>query len=80
MPDWNQIIYKSGDFFLPPSVKKVLDLSIYKSYNYSLNYVSDIKAELDKNDVVILDIDFYYGAWNEPGYRTPFAKTPIHQA
>jgi hypothetical protein len=35
MPDWNQIIYKSGDFFLPPSVKRILDLSIYKSYNYS---------------------------------------------
>lgn len=34
MVDWNQIIYKSGDFLLPQSVKKVLDISLYKSSNY----------------------------------------------
>ena len=35
MPDWNQVIYKSGDFFIPPSIKKMLDRSIYRTSNYS---------------------------------------------
>lgn len=35
-----------------------------KSYDYRLNYVSQIKNELKRKDPVILDIDFYYGAWN----------------
>ena len=35
MVDWNAVIYKSGDFFIPQSVKKVLDILLYKSYNYS---------------------------------------------
>ena len=35
MPDWNKVIYKSGDFFIPPSIKKMLDRSIYRTSNYS---------------------------------------------
>lgn len=35
MADWNKIIYKSGDFFLPQSIKKVFDILLYKNYNYS---------------------------------------------
>lgn len=35
MVDWNAAIYKSGDFFIPQSVKKILDILLYKSYNYS---------------------------------------------
>ncbi len=35
-----------------------------KTYDYRLNYVSQIKSELQNSDPVILDVDFYYGAWN----------------
>ena len=35
MVDWNKIIYKSGDFFIPQSIKKVLDILLYKNFNYS---------------------------------------------
>ena len=35
MVDWNKMIYKSGDFFIPQTIKKVLDILLYKSSNYS---------------------------------------------
>ena len=35
MADWNKIIYKSGDFLLPQSIKKVFDILLYKNSNYS---------------------------------------------
>jgi hypothetical protein len=35
MVDWNQLIYKSGDFLLPQPIKKVLDILLYKNYDYS---------------------------------------------
>lgn len=35
MVDLHKMIYKSGDFFVPQSVKKILDTLLYKSSNYS---------------------------------------------
>ena len=35
MVDYHEMIYKSGDFFVPQPVKKVLDMLLYKSSNYS---------------------------------------------
>ena len=35
MVDLHKMIYKSGDFFVPQPVKKVLDTLLYKSSNYS---------------------------------------------
>lgn len=36
----------------------------FYSRNFSLYYVSDIKSLLQNGTPVILEIDFYYGAWN----------------
>jgi len=33
--DWEKMIYHSGDFFLPKSLKKYLDKSIYMTNNHS---------------------------------------------
>lgn len=33
--DWEKMIYKSGDFFLPKPIKEFLDKSIYQTSNYS---------------------------------------------
>jgi hypothetical protein len=33
--DWEKMIYKSGDFFLPKPIKQFLDKSVYMTDNYS---------------------------------------------
>jgi hypothetical protein len=33
--DWEKMIYHSGDFFLPKSIKEFLDKNIYMTRNYS---------------------------------------------
>lgn len=32
---WNEMIYNSGDFFLPKPIKTILDKNIYVNSNYS---------------------------------------------
>jgi hypothetical protein len=33
--DWEKMIYRSGDFFLPKAIKQTLDKNIYMTTNYS---------------------------------------------
>lgn len=35
MVDLHEMIYNSGNFFVPQPVKKVLDILLYKNYNYN---------------------------------------------
>lgn len=37
--DWKEMIYNSGDFFLPKPIKKLLDKNLYETKNYSF-YIS----------------------------------------
>ena len=66
MVDYHEMIYKSGDFFVPQPVKKVLDMLLYKSSNYSF-YV-EIWHIVHFITVFLLGVIYIYLGYNIKTY------------
>jgi len=68
----NNVLYDQNSVYYDPSFALArYDAAVLRdnylfpaSNSYGLSYVSEIKNLLDNGEPVLLDIDFYYGAWN----------------